>query len=729
MHNNFEQSAKRASLTADKVQRARLSETTKGLLYYLYWRNRFPVLTRFVTRFILLVEIYVVYAIFSAAAAASLSIIIFTVLIARGAFQGITQYFRLEIVAAEQQGKHSALPALNRLLQQFSVVYGLGIGVLTLILACLLGDSNLPVVFAASWAIVLPLQLSSSSYWVAVYTKRRLRRSFWLVIGARLIPLAFVLTLSTPLGIYSYPLGLLIGRILEFSYLRSLARQELEHNKHVSEEAQVGKTALKKILINKKFWGLFAASSAFFIFQLLVGLPLYLRGNQLWFAHFSFFFVLMTISFVPLRIPFSLGFDLYLALKAGNIIRAKRLISISRKFMWAAILAIAGLSIFLLVAQTAIFTVGQGLIYSLFIYYIGLLLVRTWFQGEFTLLRTAGLEASGFSVAALLLIVIAGFFEFFLIQYYRANLPMVYLVEIGIFLLASILLMKQMKSEKSEIYKRFFTETFARGEVLAPWLWVDKVRSSQALIAFYFIQLDSRYHQSIKSNALIRKLKSISESEIFITELAPTFFVFGIPSEEAAAIIAKLRSDFAGHVRNVVSVERAKGIEENVNLVIESLKKVREAPRALRAYASYLHVIKKTALFKLLSELREVCPINASTKVLSKNIADWLESYLGRKLNGVFFDGNKIRLQGDVSTKCLEIAHKLCVTEGGSSRFLPILRSPVVSINYLHIPLIVLDTKGFSQEEIQKLYLASLLIFLASVPSLLDTDKNYMQFL
>lgn len=714
MHKLLEAKARKAKSIDEKVKKARLSENTSSMILYLFWRNRFPILTRITSRFLLFAELYLLYMLFSSAAIASLSIVIFLMFMAKGSFQGISQFFRLKIVDLQQQKKLGEIGKLHHCLQIFSNTYGILVGLLSIIVAFSLTSSWIARIFTIIWAILLPMQLRSSSAWMTVYTKHRLKRSFVFILFCRLIPLFSIISFSGILKVYSYPLGLLIGRGLEYLYLEKTATKCLQLNKILLLQ-KIPNDFVLNCLKQRKLWKLWFSSASYFIFQSVLGIAIYLQSSEMWFTHFSLFFVITTFSYIPLRIPYSLSFDLYEGLKTGNIIRCNSLIKNIRKFQFFVSLIFSAFCILLLYLNTAIFTVAGSIIYFLFIYFISLLVMRTWYLSEYSIIRTAGLEVYNYVICSSLLLISVAFFEVFILKQYRANLPMIYLVECITFIGLSLFLTLKLNPKLSEIYIRALNLRREGPKLLLPWVWFEEIKKQHKKLGFLIIQFDARYSLTDRTDTLLRVIGKNFNNDILYTEIAPSLVVGTIDKDFADKYLEIFRSELAGHVRNAIIVDQSQYFFKTIDLLLFNFKKVRQLPKSLSAYSNILNSIKTDKLFDQTGELSSDLRNSKNLGEIASHLDTWLTNYVGKKIPKVTFDGHRINSEKLVSLECLQAAHKYCLAEGSTKRLLPLLQSPIAFVNWIATPLIVYDLKGFSDVEIKKVYQSSLMFFLLSI--------------
>ncbi len=186
--------ARRDKIRSDKVAAWRIDPSLSGIIKYFYWRSRFPIIQKLLNRSFLFLELSLIFFFFHTTIVSSMALLLLGVFAFNAIAIGLRQYFRVEIVKAQQDHHQGLASQLLTSCTIISIFLGLTAG---LTLTCVTYLSNLPTMtlfYAAAWAIILPLEYLQSTAWMAVYTEHRLRRRISIIFVLRL----YFLSLHTP---------------------------------------------------------------------------------------------------------------------------------------------------------------------------------------------------------------------------------------------------------------------------------------------------------------------------------------------------------------------------------------------------------------------------------------------------------------------------------------------------------------------------------------------------
>ena len=623
--------ARKDQVLMERVAVWRRGNSWRSFAAYLYWRNRYPVLTEVLSRSLLFAEIYLLYRFFHLHTAASLSFILFWIFFFRGIFNGTLQAFRVaittEALRTDRARANKQFPVLLRL----ATIAGIALPTVLLLGSLYFATDPLSVAFGAIWIVILPLQLHSASWWMLVYTRNRLRRDFWTIAVCRFVPLFALVVLHRILGPYAYVLGVLIGRVLENLYLINCARSELINQGVPIESIKRPLSHLRQVSRQPGFY-----SHAFFplpyqIYNLVLGAAILFRDPQWWLIHFVFFYLVISFSYPVLRISQSLAMDIFLALKAGDLTSARfylRRIEISVTVLLVSIIAGLTLSFF---GQTALFTLRGQILYQLWVYFLGAIAARSLFQSYITIYRAAGTEHSYNWILSFLLIGLVLPLQVFVLLYLRGNLPFVYAIDIACFFTLALILKTKNTFSTSDIYNGGISRVLKIDHLLPPKLWLQYFGLFKQVSSKYqlmILQLDHRYRSVSFEHALLKKIAENLSPDSICTPILPGIYLYTLSedgSSNAEEIADNITRKLSGHVRSVHIVDSASPFEKSFKSTLAVLGKVRNPSRRSRALLKRANsVVGNDEIYRTIERLRKY----SFSQEIAKNAISALQEML-----------------------------------------------------------------------------------------------------
>jgi len=430
--------ARKDRLINERVLAARLSRSPLRFLFYLYWRNRFQVFTKAYSRILILIEIALLFHYFHSAIAASVSFVLFLIVVLISMFQGVIQSARIDLVQSKGSGGDA-----SAILGVYTIVLLVGSWLtLSIAEASLIAWSfeQSQIAFLTLGFVIVPLTLIEHLLWNAVYTYRRLRRSLTVILLARAAPIMALVLFHNLLGPIAYGLGMLLGRAVESSYLILVARNALRRAGKAPVFNQHTVAAIPRYLLRRSFWEYAGISVPAQLYQVGVGALLLTRDHSLWAIYFAFLQLLALAEYLSLRPVYSLGMDLYLSAGAQFSRGFRRFRRVAFLFTWVTIGVVVGLTVaaVLLVPTYLAFLLKDLLL--LLPWFVLLLIAQTFHMANLSIHRRLGTDRSYLWPLTILFLIVGLPAQWYLVHELRGNLPAVLVCDLILSIAAACIL-------------------------------------------------------------------------------------------------------------------------------------------------------------------------------------------------------------------------------------------------------------------------------------------------
>lgn len=696
--------AHRDNTRRNKVAAWRVDPSLTGLIKYLYWRSRFPIMQKLLNRLFLLLELALIYSFFHIKIVTSVALLLLGVFAFNAIAFGIRQHFRVNLVSAQKE-QHPTLPsALLASCTLTGILLGITAGITLTGVAYLVGLPFTTILYAAAWSIVLPLEYMQATAWMAVYTEHRLRRRISIVCALRLIPTLMLIATHSFFGLYSYIIAILLSRSAESLYLFSLARNALKERdwsfdlpgylRHAFEPRQ------KLALVNwQKLWRYLMPQLALQSYQIGLAVALFTRGTDYWLPYCGFVYLLMLFSYLPVRAVQSLEMDIFLALKGADLPRARWLAKrATRAALFVSAVLILVLNI-LFIVSLALFTLFLPSLYDLWIYFNLALLVRVLFQTRFQLSMAAAIEYSRLGLWGSLIVAAFLPLQLFLVLILRANLAMILLADI----LVWIALLPCLKPKRDFLLSPFLSPFLKRRlsnqtEIpAAAWLQLNSAWQRIGWpIAYFILQLDADYYSQPASQRLLDETQRVLDSVASACPLMPGWYLVACPTVKLspARIAVALRVALAGHLRNIIQIRTDYAITQNINVILQASRRVRQSSREQRSITTVLEQLQQSDIILQAFELCKRLPRHQNV----------LESQLGTALTVlrqqypelplISWDGSKLSKAGTASQALLIAANQMFTESKRMGALILHPPKPFLTIASAGQLLILLDPSG-----------------------------------
>ncbi len=488
-------------------------------LPYLIYRIKWPILFKLITRLILLAEVTIIHQLFSYNVFGDLTLYIFIIFISRGALKGITQFFRVRLMPLVVAKNSSAIniELSKALIVNFacSLIFVLLISTLCLTLNF---SSKLNGYFVLTWCLLIPLEQCTTQLWNTVYLSRRLPRSALIVASCRLLPSITLLLFGALAGPLSYIFALFLGRAIESIYLIKLAIKALDFKFTWKRKKKPFRffRIISRYLNNKLARKYFYFNAILPCYFLGLGLIIFERSLNAWITNIIYFFSLNFAVFFTTQICRSALFDIYTTAKHGLTKKAsflaRRILKLS---LILSLLLVTGFISLVLFSKSFYLFIPITLEEFLLLLPLAMI-AHTLFFIIYSQIQSLALDRYHYRQIASIFLLVGLPLQSFFFNYLKANLQTVYLIEIITFLLASILLYKNLNFNispfiLSRIKKARRELPLCNPETLQLQLRAQQLKTNKTniyLIAFYErdLRLDRIKHAlPFKKDLLISK--------------------------------------------------------------------------------------------------------------------------------------------------------------------------------------------------------------------------------
>lgn len=717
LHNKLAQRAVKHNARGARVASWRLGLSSGALLGYLFWRNRYPVLTRLISRGFLFLELYLLLSLYHTRAAAALSGLLFFLYLCQQLFQGCVQQFRVHIAASLQGRNLERAEELVRSLAVLGVFFGSALAALAFSGVLLFSDNSLFIFLAALLLIVVPVQLWSSSLWSAVYVFHRLPRNFWVIVLLRAIPSLTLILLAGVFGPLLYGVAVTVARLLEGVYLGDLARKALnKYFKRSDTEEAVSRFRLVWPGSVPEFIERVVFYAAPAVYSAAVAGALLLTHDFYWVTYFTFFYLAITLLYIPLRLPQSLAMDVYLCLRRGSIFMAARFLRLSAVVATIALLLLICVFAAVVVLLSGYLIFQAPFLWKLSGYMFLILLARGVYGVAFIALRAACLErliiwphTAMFMCAAVL--------QLWAIVAYEADINFVLLIEAVVHLSAAALLFYARGRFQESPLLTGVLQKVATREIATPLLWLRSVTNrSSAAGHFGLIQIDPGYRSRAAEERLALLLKSrLPQLQFAFVRACPGYLLFNISAAmEPRDFEAQCLLACPGMVRSAC-LFAARAPEEEYIRLVQVLKNTREYHRWIKSFRDRLTSRRFKAVLEGEFEsfvVREVSELNEKLLALACCV---------KQLPVISVSGSKLIRQGDIEPRFEQfVADRLGRSTFGMSIF-PAMAGSVVVVTCLGVPLQFIDCYQANSRTREEVLDRALLFSIAMLYSLVKS--------
>lgn len=430
--------AHRDAARSEQLQKSRQSRSSLAFLKYLFWRNRYPVLTKVFSKLVIVVEVALLLHYFHTDLARNMSFLLYLLFVMGVSLQGIIQGGRIWQV----QHSHLTVNQRRRAIGAVTLlIIGASWGALSaILLGVFLASGSYELWVLAIGFILVPLELLESQLWSLVYTQQRLARSFSLVMTLRMLPAFMIIAFHNTLGASSYAIGIVLSRLLESAYLIALANHTLVSRSSTPLIDRESFRMIKAFVGDPIFRRYCLTPLSIQFYQLALAALIFSYRPYLWMTFFWFQQALQLALFISLRPSYSLAMDIFIATSRGALRNGSRLLRLGLRYSWLAALTVsiflgslsASFPIYLTLVIPEIWQVLPWLLVSL--------LARTFLQTRFLFHKNVGSEIRNFGLIFPLMVVCAPTIQYFITEELLGNLPLIILVDSLLCLAAGVLL-------------------------------------------------------------------------------------------------------------------------------------------------------------------------------------------------------------------------------------------------------------------------------------------------
>ena len=700
IHTKLESHARNDQERSARVARWRLTPSLGNFGRYVLWRNRFPLINKILSRSIVLIEIYLFYHFFHFSLLTSVGAILFLGYLTRELFRGISQGFRLALIEEEARGGH---PSSSHVLG-LSLVAAASIGVaaagISLGLALAFKISNFGLALLALALIVSPLEFVEQMLWSAIYTKKRLSRSFWLLSILRLTPAALLILAHQSLGPAAYVIGFAIARLGEHGYLITRALRELTRLDLSPKLPASPWKKLNGLLRIPRISSHVFAPLPFVAYELTVGALLLLRSEQYFITYFVILQLAALFGFLAARGPQSLAMDLFLALRSGDIASASLRWRQANRLLVYLLIITATILAALIYSSSSLLSLSSSLVYELPLYLLLELLTRTCFLGQLSLHRAIGTEIRAIKLQ-LVLFTFAALCQWQAILWYRVNLPAVLALDVSTMAIAAYSLIRTRRLASSRLFSLAMQSVFKFHAGLPAPLWLDhgqRLATATGSVALLLIAPLPRYLRTDLRNALIEEISNILPAQSAVIDICPGLWGFLVPGQADQVTNLyrkKILFELAGHLRTVTVIDPTLPVAEILKQILLSLTPVKYPVPKIKLLFSTLKTLLSDPRFAaylrpLASERTQQFLPTLSSALKTFGIG--LAPILARTDCGVV-------AVGDVRDDHLRISEACFSRTWRSTSLLPSIDKPYVVISVAGDPQAVIDGRGLAAPE------------------------------
>ena len=620
--------AKTQEAKARKIQLLKASTSKKTFLKYIFYRLRYPILGRIVTRFIRLLEVFLVFYYFQGNFFNTVTLVLYFLIIYEGLSQGGLQYFRFLMVKFQLRENQEYANQTLGITLIYSIILSI-IAIFGLSIYCILNEleTNTYLILAAI-GIVLPLQNISQALWVLAYTQKRLKITFYLLVLIQLIPSVMLVLFHKTFGEMVFIFSFFASKFLYSVYLTKIAWTDLKFEQYCLVFPKSIKF-IREIVCNKKF--LSFASFPFFhnAYYLILALLIFFNSQFYWKTYLFFFFIVYFFSSFSIQISRSLALDLHLALKYAKLKDAKRLLKQINFFYFLAIILSISLFLLLFIYIPQIFSFGQNTILNYFACFLIALFAKSFFETQYKLFEAAKDEASLIKIF-FIIFTLGTIIQYQLIYNFDANLQGILAFDALIFLVLSGYMFLTINLKKSYLVNLYWNER-SKYDLL--------VRSSEVFLIFkqnknYKENLHCLFIINPENNTTKHNQKIINsivrerhKNEILITQIAEGLFFCSFLNYQD---YLEIRKKYSGHIKNFIELKN-RSISELIDHIILSLK-----------YSSYKDFNIKDFLesLKLIQENNLLNKFSNDIKI--QDLYNLIKTETNKDINFAYLKENKI---------------------------------------------------------------------------------------
>lgn len=586
-----------------KVQRWRLGLTTGGILKYLYWRNRFPLLLKILTRSLVIVEVFLINHYFNFFLASSFGLIFFIFYYLRELHRGVVQSVKKCLLEKYISKQSSGAYDLIKRLLLVNITYGIICPLLFLLFIYFNGENQQTLLFVSLWIVIFPLQLLANSFWTLLYGFHRLKRSFWLILLCRLVPVFALILLGEVSGIMAYFIGFIAGRSFENVYLISISWAALNRGLLKQNDSKS-----KEKIYNNYAQLLFPL--CFPLYNIFLALLIYIRDSGEWLTHFFVIYILNILLFIALRGPQSLMMDFYLCILNLNAGNALKWLKLSCKVRNVVILLLSIMLAVPLVLGSQYY-LSIPLLTAFLPMVIIMLLARALLQTQLLYIQAGFLEKQVLcKLAAACFVLIL--FQTYALLFLRVDLNFIYMSEGVLLMLLALFIRSSTKSaaelKQSEIYK--YKESYLKSR--AAWLETDKLFAAvqQGRYHYLCIQIDTEYERLEKRDHTLASISGSLSVDLILIPVYPGIYFLACPPDILEQkLIRKLKLAHPAIIRSVIKFDML-NFEDSLKQLLQALRKSNQQHAALNRFQYFVELVLQSKL--LVNDFADIQDLNSA---------------------------------------------------------------------------------------------------------------------
>jgi|GEM_PF-4926107 len=663
------------------------SDNYFDFLKYLFYRIKYPLVTKIFTKLILFLELFLIYKYFNNNIFGEVSLIIFFTLIFGKVFRSLIEYFRIKIFAKFKWFQKSTIQSYLSSMEVISIAFGLFTIISCLILFNIVFISAETKLFLYLTLIAMPFEYYGVSLWSFCYLYRRVKKDLFIVFAIRSLP-TICLLLFYQIGILSYAIGYLLSRLLEAFYHIYLSKSVIEMNyKLLNFKLNNLKISFSYILKDKLFYRYFSYGIVISFLPLILSIFIYIKNPNLWSQYFIIYFLISFFSYFSKQIFKIMKMDFYLLAKRGNIIK-------SEKYFKNTLITFVIVNISISTLLTLIFLsekfsyILNGVIGEYWGYFIIILFFKSLYLSIISYFESIKSELAYQKYLYIMNFLILPLLLFIFLYHFNLGLKGVFLIEALYYLISSVYFLLNKSFDNSLVHKISQKNRFNENKIMRPVVWsrckkiFDKLEINYSIV---ILQLDPVYADFYHLKNIVKELNNNRNLRFYCSQITRGYLIAIVNKQHSRLNeVQYINKKLSGFVRSSYLVDQSKTVSENFSLFFESSKYLYESSKTTKAIKYQLEMLSNEKFFN-----------KTSKKIIDQNfdIEKILEKYIQKKLPVFIYKDSK-NIQHSIKDRTIiEYGNRLCSFNNGLRYFIhPLKRYIIFSTTGKVIALV--DLKG-----------------------------------